>query len=394
MYKIGTYFDKRQKATSLGYPIYLNISYKGKRFMLSTGLYAYGYDRELGFAESEPAYKLKNIRLKKIITKIEEKLYPEDLPLNTVREELGNIITGKEPEKRVFLDYFDEFAITKTKPTTRQIYELTRDKLEEYSPTLRLEDITVKWLTGFQNHLLKTMKINSVSIHLRNIRAVFNYCIDNKYVADYPFRAFKIKHETTMHRCLTVEQLRRLRDFPCEDYQKKYRDMFMLMFYLIGINGIDLYNLPANDGDRIEYRRAKTGKLYNIKIEPEAKAILDKYKGINHSVYIAEEYANHKDFFHRMSSELKKIGSLKWNGNGTKKHITPLFPDISPYWARYTWATIAFKIGIPKDIISLALGHSFGSPTTDIYIDYDNSKVDEANRKVIDYVNGDMTAEK
>lgn len=387
MYKIKTYFDQRQKPTSLGYPIYLNISYKGRRFFLSTGMYAFNYDREYGFLESEPAYKLKNIRIKKIVTKVEEALYPENISAQIIKGHLEDIITGKTPDKKVFLDYFDEFAATKIKPSTKQIYGLTRDKLEEYSPNLRLEDITVKWLTGFQNHLLEKLKINSVSIHLRNIRAVFNYCIDNKYITDYPFRSFKIKHETTMHRCLTVEQLRRLRDFPCEDYQKKYRDMFMLMFYLIGINGIDLYNLPVNNGKRIEYRRAKTGKLYNIKIEPEAKVILDKYHGLNHSVYIAEEYANHKDFFHRMSSELKKIGSLKWNGNGTKKHIAPLFPDISPYWARHTWATIAFKIGIPKDIISLALGHSFGSPTTDIYIEYDNSKVDEANRKVIDYVN-------
>lgn len=35
----------------------------------------------------------------------------------------------------------------------------------------------------------------------------------------------------------------------------------------------------------------------------------------------------------------------------------------------------------------MALGHSFGCKTTDIYIDFDRDKVDEANRKVIDYIN-------
>ena len=57
------------------------------------------------------------------------------------------------------------------------------------------------------------------------------------------------------------------------------------------------------------------------------------------------------------------------------------------YKARHTWATIAHKIGISKDVISLALGHEFGCKTTGIYIDYDLEQIDKANRKVIDYIN-------
>ena len=44
-------------------------------------------------------------------------------------------------------------------------------------------------------------------------------------------------------------------------------------------------------------------------------------------------------------------------------------------------------IDIPKEIIGAALGHSSNS-VTDIYIKIDNRKVDRANIKVIDYVNG------
>ena len=36
--------------------------------------------------------------------------------------------------------------------------------------------------------------------------------------------------------------------------------------------------------------------------------------------------------------------------------------------------------------MSLALGHSFGVRVTDTYINADLSRVDEANRRVIDYV--------
>ncbi|MFK2229309.1 integrase [Bacteroides fragilis] len=57
------------------------------------------------------------------------------------------------------------------------------------------------------------------------------------------------------------------------------------------------------------------------------------------------------------------------------------------YWARHTWATIAAGLDIPKETISEALGHEIGSSVTSIYIDFNRQKVDDANRKVIDYIN-------
>lgn len=103
------------------------------------------------------------------------------------------------------------------------------------------------------------LSINSQSIELRNIRAVFNQAI-NEDVAElnaYPFRKFKIKTEATRKRSLTIEQLRRLRDFECEESQRQYRDMFMLIFYLAGINTVDLFNLKKITNGYIEYRRPK-----------------------------------------------------------------------------------------------------------------------------------------
>ena len=55
------------------------------------------------------------------------------------------------------------------------------------------------------------------------------------------------------------------------------------------------------------------------------------------------------------------------------------------HWARHTWATIASYLDIPKETIAQALGHG-GNTVTDVYIDFDRRKIDEANRKVLDYV--------
>ncbi len=60
-----------------------------------------------------------------------------------------------------------------------------------------------------------------------------------------------------------------------------YRDYFALIFMLIGINVVDLVHLQEITPDgRIEYHRAKTHKLYSIKVEPEALVLIEKHKGI------------------------------------------------------------------------------------------------------------------
>ena len=201
-------------------------------------------------------------------------------------------------------------------------------------------------------------------------------------------RKFKIKKEETRKRSLSVEQLRLLMEYDCEEYQRRYRDMFVLMFYLIGINAVDLFLAKPDSvvNGRLEYKRAKTGKLYSVKIEPEAMEIIDRYRGNQYLLNIMDEYKDYKNFLHRMGIALKEIGEMKRVGRGGKKVRTPVFPEISSYWSRHTWATIAAELDVPKETISEALGHSIGSEVTSIYIKFDRKKVDEANRKVIDYV--------
>ena len=59
--------------------------------------------------------------------------------------------------------------------------------------------------------------------------------------------------------------------------------------------------------------------------------------------------------------------------------------ELTIYWGRHTWATLAAGLDVPKDTIAVALGHG-GNTVTDVYIDFDRRKVDVANRRVIDLV--------
>lgn len=295
------------------------------------------------YNKKEINYQRKNNHLKDIIQKA-ERLIIEVSENNRVvsdaylRDKLKEIVKGKMPIDKVFVDYIDEFAKTKLNARTVDIYIQTKNKIQKFDSDCKFEDIDRAWLTKFERWMIDSgMKTNACSVHMRNIRAVFNYCIDEEYTTLYPFRKFKIKKEETRKRSLTVEQLRTLRDYPCEEYQIRYRDIFMLMFYMIGINAIDLFHAKDSDvvDGRLEYKRSKTGKLYSVLIQPEAQAIIDKYKGKNYLINVLDEYKNYKDFLHRMGDALKDIGPMERKGLGGKKIRQPLFKDISSYWAKH-----------------------------------------------------------
>lgn len=394
--KAAIILDKRRERKDGRYPIALRIFNKSYLY-LGTGYY--GTDstfKDGAFTKNESNFKLKNIALLDMLNQV-EKLFISisgTITDKTLRVLINKEVLNKDqpkipsPIQKCFIDYLDEFISKKQKEGTKTVYTTTKNKIYIYDPKATFETMDKKWLEGFEMWMIKSgMKTNAYAIHLRNIRSVFNYAIDNEYTTFYPFRKFKIKKEETRKRSLSVEQLRTLKNYPCEEYQVRYRDMFMLMFYLIGINAADLFLAKPDsiDNGRLEYKRAKTGKLYSIKIEPEAMEIINRYRGNNYLLNVMDEYKDYRNFLHRMGIALKEIGTMERVGRGGKKVREPLFKDLSSYWSRHTWATIAASIDIAKETISEALGHSIGSEVTSIYIKFDHKKVDEANRKVIDH---------
>lgn len=291
-----------------------------------------------------------------------------------------------------FYSRFVSFGESRRTEGSRFTYRQTIKKMQMFDPGLKertFDDIDYKWLCKLEKFMERTSRsANGRAMYFRCIRAVFNDAIDDDVTSSYPFRKFKIRKDPTAKRSLTVEQLRMLMNYPCDEWQVQYRDMFMLMFFLIGINAVDLFNAKADAvvNGRLEYVRAKTHKPYSIKVYPEAMEIIEGYRGKKFLLNICEKRSNYKDYLHRMGDALKDIGPYVRQGLGGRKIRQPLFPKISQYWCRHTWATIAAELEIPKETIAAGLGHDLGNPTTSIYINFDMKKVDEANRRVIDYV--------
>lgn len=254
---------------------------------------------------------------------------------------------------------------------SKSLYNYTLNVINEFYPDVCFSEINLQFLKKLDGYLHKKgLKQNTISLLFRYVRAVFNEAINNEIIQPllYPFRKFKIKTEHTAKRSLTVDELKKL-----STIEGVHLDIFFLSFFLIGINIKDLLFAKKTqlvDG-RLFYNRSKTGKLYSVKVHDPAMKIIEKYPG---KILVLEFMEKRK----RLDQFNKYINKHLQN---TAKELN-INKQITTYYARHSWATIAASIGASRDVISHALGHG-NNTVTDTYIDFDLKKVDSVNLEVI-----------
>lgn len=392
--KTRLYLDTRNGVEP--YPLKLGISRRGETAYISLDvrLYSYQWDKERRqLADIPPRLWANREAVRNYIdrrrTEIETALIQlqADGALHRknalqVRDYILQHLGRLDVAPSLFMPYFRQHIQTYENPRTREIYAVTAKRITDLIPeaeSLTFEDITPAWLTMFDKRLRpNSPSLNARGIHLRNIRKVMNAAIDDELTTNYPFRKFRIKSEETIKRSITLQQLQAYLSAHVDEVTAPYRDMFLLMIYLLGINLVDLCYLKPTDikGERLYYKRAKTHKLYNIKLEPEAMEIINRYRGKDYLLNIMDRYKNHKDYMYHLNKRLRMvIPEAPYN-------------EISSYWARHTVATLMInELDVSKDTVSEALGHSYGSKITSVYINFDQKKVDIANRRLIDLIN-------
>lgn len=377
--------DTRRPLQDGTFPVKLSVG-NGTRLYLSTGVSVKAENFVAGQVEGTKDAKRLNgiLDTQRLRVKARLLLLKEDGKLGRCSAtHLRKLLTAPdmdevpEEDRRTSFWTIAERCISTKEGRTKLVYLHTLAKLRAFAgdAPLYIEDIDRVWLHGFDASI--GGKVNSRAIHLRNLRAICNFAMDEELTTHYPFRKFKIRTEETRKKALTLEQVRAFMAVPGPN---EYRDVFILMLYLRGINVSDLAELTEEDvvGGRIEYRRNKTGQLYSIKVEPEAQEILDRWKGERHLLRCFDRYKEPHDYNRRMREALKKM---------KRPDGTLIEKDCSSNWARHTWATMCAELDVPDPTISLGMGHRIaGHRTTAIYIKRDQRKVDEANRKVIDYI--------
>lgn len=373
----------------------LIIDRGGKRMKLSTGMKSKQHFTGREFPPTEKSHRMKTTALNRLLVDVEDICTKNDTATNDeVLELVTERITGMPREKNLptLVSLLRDYAEGK-KQQTAAIYRTTADRVEEYDPDADT-DITPAWLEDFERYMRHSrgMMQNSIAIHMRNIRTVMNKARRDGITQNYPFINYKVREERKVEvGDLTVEELRQLRDYKVEPWQEIHRDLFMLSFYLAGVNIGDLLLCKGLTHGRFVCRRQKTGQPVDLPVCPEAMAIINKYRGKNYLLNVLDTYSNYRDFIGHINRALKKIGTSEIVpdklGRMRKVVYHPLFPDITTYTARYTFASIAAnELDIPEDQIGRCMGHAWTQHVTSRYISRNRKKTDEVVAKVVNFV--------
>lgn len=372
--------DRRRARRDERYPIKLYLYHRGQCYIPTKfAATIEEWDAEAGvFRVKQPADKLKNFHLRDMLNKIEGVVFGLELAgeidrmtISQVRDAIEASLGSRKAERRLLVAYFDKGSAGKSE-RTRALWKWSKGVVEEFDGKIQVADVSKKWLAEFQAYVEgKGYSPNTVSLLLSYVARACSIAYADGVIRANPAVGYKKPRQDTRKRSLSVAAMRKLRDMELEGADAWARDMFFLSFYLIGMNMADLYDLKAVRDGRVEYARRKTGTLYSVAVTPEAAAILEQWKGDGRLVY---------------TRSYRTAGTMCTDIN---RRLAKMHPGLSTYYARHTWATMAAELDIPIETISHALGHKIGSPVTAIYVAYNQRKIDEANRRVIDYLNKD-----
>lgn len=256
------------------------------------------------------------------------------------------------------------------------------------SESLPFSFVTANQMREFEQFLRgRGLRDNTISCYMRSLRACYNRAVaEGCAKGPDPFEGVFTGMARTEKRAAGVGTVRRLLQLPLSGTKDEAfaRDLFVFSFYARGMAFVDMAFLRKADvdGERIVYRRRKTGQSLEVRLEPCMVNIVEKYQArCRRSPYLfpilteTEEGAAYRQYrckLGRYNILLKEL-ARRIGFEGT----------LSSYVARHTWATEARNKGVPLSVISAGMGHA-SERTTQIYLaSIDNALIDDANHYII-----------
>ena len=210
---------------------------------------------------------------------------------------------------------------------------------------------------------------NGLNVYLRSLRALWNKATEQGYLSGKnPFVGKLRPSEKTKSKALESKELKTvLGSKDCF-----YKDVFLLLFYLGGIDFVDLINLNYKEhykNGRIIFQRFKgrTTEVVNNKVFPQAREILDRYRG--DSPYFMPKFQKHSADFFRC--------------NFCRRFGKTLGLEIKSKSARYSFIQRAKELLIDERITMELVGHARRGTHSIYQSDFPLSVRDEAHERII-----------
>ena len=327
-----------------------------------------------------------NMKLRNLLNTYQEaldKINTNSYTCSQIAEYLSNYREGTCP----FTDIANEYIggmIKEGRKSTAQLYQKTTDYfLDSVGHDSMLEGITPRTIKDFDLYLKqRNFSPATRGTHMAHLKAIINYAIKYRKVSyeAHPFEFYEKPDCSVRELDISVDEVRLIRD--AEVTEKSFcmaRDLFMLSYYLGGINLIDLMQINFKGKDTIEYIREKSkntkkgDKKISFTIPDEAKPIIKKWMGKNGKLNFGYKLS-YDNFRKYVTKEIIRLADRI----GIEKHVVY-------YSARKSFVQHGFELGIPLETLEYCIGQSMKANRPIFnYVKIMRKHADEAIRKILD----------
>ena len=384
--------QKHQERKDGTFPVSIRVTNNRKSAYIKTGIYV---DR----SQITKKYELKDPDVMAVLAK-RIKEYREKI-LNIEQNADVHHIVKYLMEGSDIVDFFKYgYELAKTKRSGEKNYATSLNRFSQFMgvDSLPFSMLEKKNLTDFEKHLISTGLKRAPSLYLSSLKHIFDEA-KKQYkglITNDPFEDYTLPEQNIAEkRALPIDLIRRIIKYtPSADGRDPRlrkdilaKDVFLLSFYLIGMNSADLYHCPPAKDGRFTYNRQKTKDrrsdraMMSVKIEPEVEYLIEKYadRDGKRAFCFYKMYADAGTFNSTLNKGLKIIG----------KNDDVKIDNLEFYAARHSWANIAKnRCKIPLPIVHEALNHvDEKMKITNLYVEKEWWHIDEANRLVLDCIN-------
>lgn len=376
--------------------IYLRVTKNRKSRYLSTGLTATAADL------SRDRKKIKNYQLldqaEAIHRRARQILVDHATEFNLLEagevvERLATLLSGGD---RFFLDFADyaKRLADGCAFSMRRNFNVAVKSFFRFlnAEKLNTADITNKMLSDFADELTRQgLHQNTVANYTLRIASIYRAAqreYNDDYVTNLPrlitFKVPTIPRESV--RAVTIEDINKLIAFNPPTYRAQMaRDMFLISFFLCGMNFIDICTADAPCEGVLRFRRSKIKKIgaaadMELIIPRKLWPILRKYSDRSGRYFTNIGKLKGAPDRKKIDREMCCVGTC-FEKIRRKLHIE----NLTFYSARHSFATIARNVlKIEKATIDECLTHVGEHRMTDVYIKRDYSAVNAVCAAVAD----------
>lgn len=397
---------KSKKNKSGKSPIYLRITFQGKKFQLSTGQFVLSteWDRSKQRVKGNSASaKLANMVLEKLknkVMKIQTDVFLREGEISF--EHLRSALSGNQQPNNTLMVAFQKhnerilsLIGNGYAKASYELYEITKNEVQEFLRSklsrqdIPLSELNIQFIQDLEvfYRLEKGNQTNTIYKKFQRLNKIVNQAVVHGQINVNPLKAYRVKKEKKDIVYLTEKELTRIQKLNTGIQRLEIVKRLFLLSCFTGLAYNELYRLTEANIEKssgkitwIKMQRQKTDKWLRIPLLPQSEKLIEELK--NYTPYLSKSIGRldtlkPSKFLpvptnQKVNAYLKEIADLARIDKKLTSHV-----------ARKTFATtITLLKGVSIETVSEILGHSSIRTTQEAYSIITQEKVTREFKKL------------